>query len=306
MPDTIRIPGGIVWAHPWRSGYCTAIATGLCWMMAPIMAAVPARAEEAPDIPTIGAYVAATSQLNRHEMAALALTLGILCFAVVTAILLVRTRRRLAETEAAASDEVIALRARADRANARLESEPQVVIAWSTTDEEPELIGDPSLVTDMAAPDHVLVFGSWLEPGQARVIESAVEALRAGGVGFAMTLTTQSDRLIEADGQAIGGRAVLRLRNVSGIRHELGDLLVRHHKQIEETEALRTLVEDLTVPSWARVPSGNLVFANKAYVGAVEARDSADVAERGIELFDRTARAGLLHAQQTGQAYAGR
>src|SRR5882757_10258295 len=121
-----------------------------------------------------------------------------------------------------------------------------------------------------------------------------------------MTLTTQADRLIEADGQAIGGRAVLRLRNVSGIRHELGDLLVRHHKQIEETEALRTLMEAVTVPIWARDPAGNLVFANKAYVGAVEARDGAEVVERGIELFDRTARAGLLHAQQTGQAYAGR
>src|ERR1700730_6435853 len=269
MPDTIRITGGSVWAHPWRSGYWTAIATGLCWMMAPIMAAVPVRAEEAPDIPTIGAYVAAVSQLDRHEIAALALTLGILCFAVVTSIMLVRTRRRLAETEAAARDQAITLRARADRANALLQSEPQVVIAWSTTDDEPEIIGDPGLVTDLAtglsSPDHVLVFGSWLEAEQARVIDSAVEALRARGVGFAMTLTTLADRLIEADGQAIGGRAVLRLRNVSGIKHELGDLLVRHHRQIEETEALRTLVDAVTVPIWARDATGKLCFANRRY-----------------------------------------
>jgi signal transduction histidine kinase len=306
MPDTIRITGGGVWIHRGRSGYCTAIATGLCWLMAPIMAARPARAADAIDVATVDAYVFAISQLDQHEIAGLALTLGILCFAVVTAIMLVRTRRRLAETEAAARDEAIALRARADRANALLQSEPQVVIAWSTTDEEPELIGDPSLVTDMAAPDHVLVFGSWLEPDQARVIESAVDALRAGGVGFAMTLTTRSDRLIEADGQAIGGRAVLRLRNVSGIRHELGDLLVRHHKQIEETEALRTLVDAVTVPIWARDKTGKLVFANKAYARAVEARDGADVVERGIELFDRAARTGLLHAEQTAQSYGGR
>jgi signal transduction histidine kinase len=306
MPDTIRITGGSVWIHRGRSGSCTAIATGLCWMMAPMMAARPARAADAIDVATVDAYVFALTQLDQHEIAGLALTLGILCFAVVTAIMLVRTRRRLADTEAAARDEAIALRARADRANALLQSEPQVVIAWSTTDEEPELIGDPSLVTDMAAPDHVLVFGSWLEPDQARVIESAVEALRARGVGFAMTLTTRSDRLIEADGQAIGGRAVLRLRNVSGIRHELGDLLVRHHKQIEETEALRTLVDAVTVPIWTRDKTGKLVFANKAYARAVEARDGADVVERGIELFDRAARAGLLHAEHTAQSYGGR
>jgi signal transduction histidine kinase len=302
MPDTIRITSGSVWAHPGRSGCFTAIATCLCWTMT----LLPARAAEPIDVVTVGAYVLAISQIDRHEIAGLALTLGILCFAVVTAIMLVRTRRRLAETEAAARDEAIVLRARADRANALLQSEPQVVVAWSTTDDEPEIIGDPSLVTDLAAPDHVLVFGRWLEPAQARVIEDAVEALRAHGVGFAMTLTTQADRLIEADGQAIGGRAVLRLRNVSGIRHELGDLMVRHQRQIEECEALRTLMEVVAVPIWARDRNGKLVYANKAYARAVEARDGADVVERGIELFDRAARSGLLLAQQNAQSYAGR
>ena len=275
--------------------------------MAPLIAARPVRAEAAIDLST---YIFAVAQLERREIAVLALTLGILCFAVVTAIMLVRTRRRLAETEAAARDQAIALRARADRANALLQSEPQVVIAWSTTDEEPEIIGDPGLVIgsviDPAASDHVLVFGSWLEPDQARLIESAVEALRARGVGFAKTVTTQADRLIEAEGQAIGGRAVLRLRNVSGIRHQLGDLLVRHQRQIEETDALRTLVDAVTAPIWARDATARLVFANKAYARAVEARDGADVVERGVELFDRATGAGLMHAEETAQAYAGR
>src|ERR1700731_4314666 len=182
MPDTIRITGGSIWNRRWRSRYCAAIATGLYC----ITTSVPARAAEPVDGATIGAYVSAVSQLDSHEIAPLALTLGILFFAVVTAIMLVRTRRRLAEVEAAARDQAIALRARADRANALLQSEPPVVIAWATTDEEPEIIGDPNLVTDMtanlAAPEHVLVFGSWLEPDQARAIESAVEALRARGV----------------------------------------------------------------------------------------------------------------------------
>ncbi|HEY6255664.1 MAG TPA: PAS-domain containing protein [Xanthobacteraceae bacterium] len=301
MPDTIRITGKRFGARPRRSGYC---AAALCWVMAPVIPTavpMPARAEPAIDLST---YVFAVSRLDLHEIAALGLTLGILCFAVVTAIMLVRTRRRLAETEAAARDEAIALRARADRATALLQSEPQVVIAWSTTDEAPEIIGDPNLLTDR--PGRVLAFGSWLDPDAARAIEQAVAALRARGVGFAMTLTTRSDRLIEAEGQAIGGRAVLRLRNVSGIRHELGDLLIRHQRQIEETEALRALVDAVTVPIWARDATGALIFANRAYARAAEARDGADVVERGIELFDRTARAGLLHAQAAAQPYAGR
>jgi signal transduction histidine kinase len=310
MPDTIRITGGSFRAHPERSGFGTAIAAAVCSMMAPAQACAQEAVQEAVkgalDVSAIGLYVLAVSRLDRHEVAALALTLGILCFAVVTAVMLVRTRRRLAATEAAARDEIIALRARADRANALLMSEPQVVIAWSTTDDEPEIIGDPRLVTDIRAVDRALEFNRWLRSDQASAIAGAVEALRSRGLGFAMTLTTQTSRLIEADGQVIGGRAVLRLRNVSGIRHELADLMVRHQQQIDEADALRTLVDAVDVPIWTRDAAGKLVFANQAYVRAVEARDAGDVVERGLELFDRTARAGLLRAQEAAQPYAGR
>src|SRR5215469_9848084 len=184
MPDTIQVAGKGL------RGGCFSVVAVLC------STTVSARAEAAINLST---YMFAISRLDLRELAALGLTLGILCFAVVTAIMLVRTRRRLVETEAAARDEAIALRARADRANALLQSEPQVVIAWSTTDEEPEIIGDPSLVTDMAALEGVLAFGNWLDDGPACAIEQAVAALRARGVGFAMTLTTRSDRLIEAE-----------------------------------------------------------------------------------------------------------
>jgi signal transduction histidine kinase len=291
MPGTIRVAGSSL-----CSG-CLAV-TATLWSTT-----APARAQAAFDLST---YVFAVSRLDLRELAALGLTLGILCFAVVTAIMLVRTRRRLFETEAAARDEVIALRARADRANALLQSEPQVVIAWSTTDEEPEVIGDPGLVTDRAAAGRLLSFGSWLDAEPAGAMTEAVAGLRARGMGFAMTLTTRSDRLIEAEGQAIGGRAVLRLRNVSGIAHELGELMVRHQRQIEETEALRTLVDAVSLPIWARGATGQITYANPAYACAAEARDGAEVVERGIELFDRTARGRLLQAQQAGEPYAGR
>ena len=298
MPDTIRITRG-------GAGVCrrcaerTAIAA-----IVPSVAASAAHAAAPSDVGTVQAYMEAIAQLDSHEIVALALTLGILFFAVVTAVLLVRTRRRLVETEQTARDMGLVLRARADRANALLQSEPQVVIAWSTTEEEPEIIGDPAVLTE--AGDHLLEFAHWLDAEQARAIENAVDALRARGVGFAMTLTTPADRLIEADGQAIGGRAVLRLRNVSGIKRELGDLLVRHQRQIEENEALRALVDAVTVPVWTRDGNGRLAFANKAYAGAVDVRDGAEVVERGLELFDHAARAGLEHAEQNYQSYTGR
>ena len=74
----------------------------------------------------------------------------------------------------------------------------------------------------------MLAFGSWLDAGKATAMERAVEALRARGEAFSMTLTTLAGHPIEAQGRAIGGRAVLRLKDASGIKRDLVDLVGRH------------------------------------------------------------------------------
>jgi signal transduction histidine kinase len=306
MPDAIRITGGSLRAHPRRGAFRIAaaiVSAAVC------IAASPARPDDtAPALPgsTLEAYFAAFLQLDRHELAALALTLGILCFAVVTAILLVRTRQRLGDAEAAARDERIAARAAIDRAYTLLMSEPQVLIAWAAASEEPEIIGDPSLVAGADAPHRLLAFGTWLAPAAAGDMEHAVDALRARGISFAMTVTTLSDRVIEAEGHVIGGRAILRLREVSGVKYELAELTARHRKHTEDTAALAALIEALPSPVWTRGDAGKLVFVNSAYARAVEARDAAEAADRGVELFDRAARTELLRAHEAGQSYGGR
>ena len=63
-------------------------------------------------------------------------------------------------------------------------------------------------------------------------MEHAVETLRSDGRGFVMTLTTSAGRPLEAEGRAVAGRAVLRLRDVSGIERELMDLAARHDRLI--------------------------------------------------------------------------
>src|SRR5712691_6435565 len=200
---------------------------------------------------TLDTYISALQLLDRHEIAALALTLGILCFAVVTAILLVRTRLRLAEVEASARDETIAAKAAIDRAYALLLSEPQLLVAWAAASDEPEIIGDSTLVTIADAPHRVLAFGTWLEPDTARDMERSVDALRARGVSFAMTTTTLAGHIIEAEGQIIGGRAILRLREVSGIKYQLAELTQRHQKEIDDSAAMRALIDALPTPVWA-------------------------------------------------------
>jgi hypothetical protein len=129
--------------------------------------------------------LAVVDQFDRHELIALTLTFGILCFAVVTSIMLVRTSRRLAETEVAARDGIMAARAEADRVNALLRSDPQVLVAWAAAADKPEIIGDTSLVTSDSASYRLLSFGAWLEPEEARTMERLVGQLRVRGEGFA-------------------------------------------------------------------------------------------------------------------------
>ena len=264
MPDTIRSSG--CYARPWFYGFSLAI--GL-WM-----AAAPARADQPPKLVLHEFVQGATRSIDRHEVAAIVLLAGLLLFAVVTAILLLRTRSRLVRLETSSHDEIAALRSDLDRANALLLSEPQVMVDWPASSDEPTIKGDPALVGASAA-HRVLAFGSWLDPQRAAAMEQAVEALRTRGEAFSMAFTTLAGRPIEAQGRAIAGRAVLRLKDANGIKRELLALAGRHEKLLNEVASLRALIEQLPSPVWTRDATGRLTFVNAAYARAVEAQDAA-------------------------------
>ena len=295
MPDTIRSSGR--YARPWLGGFPLAI--GL------IFAAVPARAADPPKLVLHELVRGATRSIDRHEVAALVLLVGLLLFAVVTAILLLRTRTRLMRLEASSHDEIAALRTDLDRANALLLSEPQVMVDWQAASDEPTIEGDPALVGASAA-HRVLAFGSWLDAPRAAAMERAVEALRTRGEAFSMAFTTLGGRPIEAQGRAIAGRAVLRLKDASGVKRELLNLAGRHEKLLSEVASLRALVEKLPSPVWTRDAAGRLASVNAAYARAVEAQDAADAVERNLELLDSAAREAIARARTQAGGFSGR
>src|SRR6476620_1471434 len=145
MPDTIRSSGWC--ARPWRGRRASAMAfpaffTGFFM----VLAAAPARADQPPKLVLHEFVQGATRSIDRHEVAAIVLLAGLLLFAVVTAILLLRTRSRLVRLETSSHDEIAALRSDLDRANALLLSEPQVMVDWPAASDEPTIEGDPALV----------------------------------------------------------------------------------------------------------------------------------------------------------------
>jgi signal transduction histidine kinase len=298
MPDTIRSSG--YHACPWCGGFAAAVQFFLACSLA-----APARAEQPPKLVLHEFVQGATRSIDRHEIAAIVLLAGLLLFAVVTAILLLRTRGRLVRLEASAHDEIALLRGDLDRANALLLSEPQVRIDWPAASDEPTIDGDPALV-GVAAVHRVLAFGSWLDPQRAAAMEQAVEALRSRGEAFSMAFTTLGGRPIEAQGRAIAGRAVLRLKDASGVKRELLALAGRHEKLLNEIASLRGLIELLPSPVWARDAAGQLSFVNAAYARAVEAQDAGDAVKQNLELLDSAAREAIARVRAQTGSFSGR
>ncbi|MGA9949831.1 MAG: PAS-domain containing protein [Xanthobacteraceae bacterium] len=247
----------------------------------------------------------AQSSIDQHQIASITVVCGVVLFAVVSAIMLVRSWARAARLERRLHKEIAALRDEVDRANALMRSEPQVVVVWPAGADEPKIDGDPSAV-GVSMPHQVLAFGSWLDAAKASAMERAVDALRSRGEAFSMPLTTRFGQPVEALGRAIGGSAVLRLKNASGTNRDLVELATRHDKLSAEVMPLRALFEAMPSPVWARDTNGQLIFVNSAYARAVDAKDAADAATHRAEFLDSAARASIAQSHMNGTAYAGR
>jgi signal transduction histidine kinase len=293
MPETIRTANERLRSRPRRRRFITAAAlANLC---------IPLGSSRA-GAETLSRAIAI---FDRQEVATLTLLAGVACFAVLTTVVLIRTRRH-AGRNYAGRDDAAALQAEVDRFKQLLLSDPQVLVAWAAADDKPEILGDTALIVPGTMPERVLAFGAWLEPSAAQRMEQAVTVLRSDGRGFVMTLTTTSGRPLEAAGRAVGGRAVLRLRDVSGIERDLVDLATRHDRLNADVESMKALLESLPAPVWARDGNGHLIFANAAYARAVEAVDSSDAVARELELLDRSARDESARARAAGVPFAKR
>jgi signal transduction histidine kinase len=248
--------------------------------------------------------------LNRQEIAVLATALAVLGFSVVAAILLMRTRVRAANNEARLRSELRGLQVESDRFRALLFAEPQVLISWAAGDNRPQISGDTSLLMPQDAreqsPQRILAFGTWLAPEPALQMDHAVNALREAGEGFLLNLTTSTGRSIEAMGRAIGGQAIVRIRELSGLRRDLAEMTLRHKGLLEETEMLRGFAAAAPWPIWAKRAGGGLLFANAAYARATEAANAADAVQRDLELLDSADRGDMARALNDNSAFTGR
>jgi signal transduction histidine kinase len=235
-----------------------------------------------------------------------AILTGLVIFSTTLAILHIRERRTWTDRERELVAEVEGLRDGAERTALLVGSERQVLVLWTGRESDAVVEGDPASLVQPGSPGRLLAFGSWMLPPDAGQIETAIERLRDRGEGFRLVARSVEGRFVEAEGRAVGGRALLRLREVTGYR---ADLLRTEAEQAEtrrSLDAVRALLDSIDQPVWLRAADGHLTFANKAYCAAVEAANADDACQRSLELMERGDRAEAARRRATGEVFRAR
>ncbi len=272
-------------------------------MVIALLAAPAAMAETASALASRSAPINAPTAVGPYELVALALFLGVVFFAVLTAIMLVRTRRHAAERDKEARAEIASLQSDVDRLATLVMSDPLVLVVWTAGNEQPDIIGEASLIVPGLAPSDIMVFERWLGPDAASTLAETIKRLRVHGEAFSIPLITSAGRYIEADGRAVGGFGVMKLRDVTGTKRDVAELGARCERLQNEADALHNLVEALPSPVWMRDSGGRLTLVNPAYARAVGVPDPATAVADGLELLDRGDRDEIRRHDTTGRFY---
>ena len=222
------------------------------------------------------------SVLDARTLLTLGINLGIIAFAVGTAIACLRATERARKAEAASLREAERYRTSEGMLDTLLSAEPQALLAVSEAGEAELLIA--TLSPSLGVPNdtaELLNFARWLDAASAKSLDDAIDGLVERGEKFNLTLRTARDRYVEADGRTAGRTIVLKMREIAGERLDFAELTGRHRQLEDQVASLRGLLEEAKKPARPLAePKPNL-----------EARfRSFDRLATAFAVFDRTQR----------------
>ena len=241
-----------------------------------------------------------------HNAAYFGLFMGLVAFSTTTSLLLMREQRRSARVERTLRNELAVLRGADDLAALLMGSERQLLVSWHGRDGEPRFQGDPTIIGEGAPAKRALAFGTWLSPADAGAVEAALEQLKQRGEAFRLTAQGTGGRFIDVEGRTIGGRAILRLREVTGDRAELLKAQANLAAARSDLRSMTMLLDDVAYPLWIRDLDDKLLWANQAYLRSVEAPGLDDAINRSLELLSETTRDEARRRRKSGATFSGR
>ena len=192
------------------------------------------------------AAIAATAgiALDARMLLLLGITLGVIAFAIGTAIICLRTTQRARKAAAEAANEAERYRLSGSMLDTVLTAEPQMLLTVSETGEADLLV--PTLPANYGVPHEAarfLNFAGWLDASSVNELDGAIEGLAERGEAFNLMLTTLRDRYVEIDGRAAGRAIVLKVRDLVGQRLEAAELASKHRRLEEQVASLRRLLD---------------------------------------------------------------
>jgi signal transduction histidine kinase len=276
-----------------RNGKLASPLSAAVFALAPWFALVPGTALAAEGS---GALLGLVSQ----NAIGASLIMGMAVFALTTALLHLRLGRHWRAKEAQLLAELSAAQLSHERIHAVAGGEDQIIISWQGRDGEAVIDGD----WGFSQAGQPLAFGSWAGPQDAANLQRQVDRLKESGEGFVAVVQTRDGQLVEAVGRAVAGRAILLMRDVSGLKGEILRLDQARAALEAERNAFRTLLEALPHPAWTRNAERGLSWVNPAYARAVEAAGGEVAVARGLELLDSEERHQAAAACLSGQRFA--
>lgn len=234
----------------------------------------------------------------------LALFLGITSAAMLSAILMIRERARIAAENVQLRDRVAELDGALQRSDALLHLKDQRILVWSNDDRKAELVG--SLSTAGVPDDRAtfLAFGKWLLPRSAAQVERAVARLREERAPFDLIAETARGGLIEVQGRAAANHVAVRFLSMSDARREHAELRLEHQRLLAEHDNILGLLDALKMPAWIRSADGHLSWVNSAYADLVEVDTQGLAVSEKRELFGTAARQQIANDHFTNSVFA--
>ncbi len=167
-----------------------------------------------------------------------------------------------------------------------LAAEPHAMIVWEGGEDAPSHVSARlHVVSSVPRSEERLVrFSEWLEEDSAERLEEALHGLRTTGEPFNIAVRTTGGDLLEADGRAAGYSIVLRFRVPVGERRAAMEMVCDTRRLNEQVERLSGILDTAPLPVWLRDADGDLLWANAAWLEALEQKDLDMAAAAGLQL----------------------
>lgn len=240
------------------------------------------------------------------EVIQLAMFVGVMGAALLSAVWMIRERARIADENVSLRNKVAEQGGLLQRAEAMINTRDQKIVIWHAGQARPDVVG--TLPAEMAVPEEragFLAFGRWLAPMSAAAFERALAALRDNGIVFEQVVETQAGTLLQVEGRRSAGSTVVRFAGISEANRAHARLKLDHQRLLEEHANFLGLVEALPMPFWLRSAEGRLRYVNRAYAQAVEASSPAAVVAEAREFLGSAARSEIETAHRGEPVYAG-